>query len=126
MTASSSPRNGRASVLAASALALTIGTMALAAPASAEETNPLLGKGTEVVALSSDQMNEVQGTGYWANYYGSLGMTASSNAYWNGYYARYSYRGTSYEPYYYGKAANYAYNAYKYYNSAKYYANYGW
>jgi len=122
----SSPRNGRASVLAASALALTIGAMALAAPASAEESNPLIGKSTQVTALSSDQMNEVQGTGYWANYYGSLGLSAANNSYWNGYYARYTYNGSSWEPYYYGRAASYAYNAYSYFSSAKYYATYGW
>jgi hypothetical protein len=50
---------GRASALAASALALFVGAMALTTPASAQEPNPLLGNVAGVTALNSEDMDKV-------------------------------------------------------------------
>ena len=96
MTSPSSPCNGLASVLAALALGLSISAMALTAPASAEQADPLLGKGVEVTALNSVQMNDVQGTGYCPyNDCGRAGIEEAYEAYKAGYEAYYNYRGTS-------------------------------
>jgi hypothetical protein len=124
MASSSSPcRQDRASALAITALALFVGAMALTTPANAQEPNPLLGNVAGITALNSQEMDAVQGTGYWANYYGSLGLDNlefSRNA---GYYARYlAFANSSSEYANYASARDYAGSASTYFDWASFYS----
>jgi hypothetical protein len=108
---------------ALTALALTLGVLSQTAQASAAEANPLLGKSAQATALSADQMQNVQGTGYWANYYGSLGLTYLGYAKTTGYYARWNAPANSYSEYSnYSYAKSYATTAATYFGWANYYS----
>src|SRR3954453_3886138 len=72
------------------AAALAFGLVSNVSLASANEPNPLLKNSTGITMLNKDQMNGVQGSGAWANYYGSLGLSYSQSAYSKGYYARWT------------------------------------
>jgi hypothetical protein len=98
-----------ASFCSLASMAIISGLVSLSAPANATEANPLLGSTANAPALTADQMDKVQGTGYWANYYGNLGLTYLGYASGTAYYARwYAAHNSSSEYNGYNKAGSYA------------------
>src|SRR4051812_47771666 len=74
--------------LTVAALVIASGTL-LSAAVIAEEANPLLESNSGVIALTTDQMKDVQGTGFYADYYGGYALYYSSLAGYYGNLARY-------------------------------------
>lgn len=109
------------------ATALSLGTLVFGPSAQAAETNPLLAGTAGATALNEDQMKDVQGSGYWANYYGSRGLSYLGYAKTYGEYARYTAPANSTSEYtYYGYAASAATTAASYFNSARTASYYGY
>lgn len=75
------------SVTAAGAMMAAV--MAISLPAQADEANPLLADSSGVKTLSAQAMDDVQGTGPIAIYYGDKGIQYLNYSYYYGYYARY-------------------------------------
>ena len=105
--------------------ALVALAVALGQPVAAEQS-PVFGQ-AELSPMDRSEAAQVTARGYWADYYGSLGMDNAYSAYLYSYYA-YSYAwSNSYNEYnWYLTASNYAYSAYLYNYYAYYYSYYGW
>lgn len=109
------------------AAGLSLGALVLGPSAQAAETSPLLAGTAGATALNEDQMKDVQGSGYWANYYGSRGLQYLSYAKSYGEYARYTAPANSTSEYtYYGYAASAASSAASYFSTARTYSYYGY
>jgi len=99
--------------------ALAVGLAVNVPTASANETNPLLKSSAGVVALNQGQMDSVQGSGPWANFWGGLGVTATQNALNRGSFARFTAPTNSAAEYNgYAQASNYAHQAGQYFSQA--------
>jgi len=101
------------------AAALVIGLAANVPTASANDTNPLLKSSAGVVTLNQNQMDGVQGSGPWANFWGASGVSYALSAYNVGRYARYTAPTNSAAEYNnYAAASNYAHKAGQYFSQA--------
>ncbi len=92
---------------------ITMVGVAIGPGAHAESISPIFG-GAKVTPLTSVQNKTVVGKGYYANYYGSYGIT----------YANYSSLYGQYGDY--GTAAAYANYAYQCFSTAAYYQSVGY
>lgn len=117
----------RSALSLVAAAGLSLSALVLGSSVQAAETNPLLSGNAGATALNEDQMKDVQGSGYWANYYGSRGLSYLGYAKTYGEYARYSAPANSTSEYtYYGYAASAATTAASYFNYARTYSYYGY
>lgn len=94
-------------------------------PALADQSNPLIANTAGVTALNDSEMQKVQGSGTYSDYYGYYGYLYSYYAMQYA-YAGYQYSGSSTEYSYYNAAASYAGSAYNYLRYAAAYAYYGY
>ena len=95
-------------------------TLALAPAAMASEKSPIFGSAKAEVTSKVENKNIV-GKGYYADYYGSVGLNDAYNAYIYGYYGYYGYGSD-----YYFAASDAAYSAYVNFYYAGVYEFYGY
>lgn len=99
---------------------------ALAVGAARAEQSPVFGN-AEVAPMTGAAAAQVTAKGYYADYYGSLGVDYAYQSYLNAYYGLYyAASNSASEQSYYSTASTYAYYAYIYTYYAYYYSVYGY
>ena len=106
--------------------AVPVALALLAAPVAQAEQSPIFGTAA-VTPMSSADARAVTARGYYADYFGSIGIDYAYSSYLYGLYARYySYPNSYSEQYWYSSAQNYASTASSYFYYAYYYSAIGY